>query len=199
MLRSTDAVNTRIIQRQFNIYHMEKRGGRGWENFGNVSIKFIDPPIRLCNILMTHPPPRQQLVGSQFSLQTLLATTDPPSILPQNHETPPPPSTSSTSSLAKKFCLVLCNPILLVILCLAELWRRGLVNEVVKGFTFNCQIVRLIQNFIIYLHQRPVNRVQISCDIVRLFRQLVILYCKKKHLSELLRRNAYKRKQLDDN
>ena len=69
---------------------MEKRGGRGWENFGNVSIKFIDPPIRLCNILMTHPPPRQQLVGSQFSLQTLLATTDPLSIPPQNHATPPP-------------------------------------------------------------------------------------------------------------
>ena len=71
---------------------MEKRGGRGWENFGNVSIKFTDPPIRLCNILITPPPPppRQQLVGSQFSLQTLLATTDPPSIPPQNHETPPP-------------------------------------------------------------------------------------------------------------
>ena len=40
---------------------------------------------------MTPPPPRQQLVGSQFSLQTLLATTDPPSIPPQNHATPPPP------------------------------------------------------------------------------------------------------------
>ena len=99
---------------------MEKRGGRGWENFGNVSIKFIDPPIRLCNILMTPPPPRQQLVGSQFSLQTLLATTDPPCIPPQNHATPPPPSTSFTSSLGKKFWLVLFNPILLVILCLAD-------------------------------------------------------------------------------
>ena len=144
------------------------------------------------------PPPRQQLVGSQFSLQTLLATTDPPSIPPQNHATPP--STSSTSSLAKKFWLVLCNPILLVILCLAATLAKRLSQRSCERLHF--QLLDREADTKFYHLSAPTTResstnILRSCTVISTVGYFVLQ--KKSTWASCFEGMLIKRKQLDDN
>ena len=77
----------KIKQRPVIFYHLgEGRGNSA--NFGLVTIKFTDPPLRSLLLI----PPHWQSIFLSSRVYTLLATTDPHSVPPENYVIPSEPS-----------------------------------------------------------------------------------------------------------